>query len=107
MDEVRHVLSGADVWIGACGGLVPILLTVYQWARTPKSQRPSSPFTDLGFWVLCVLLPLMGFFVVGLYEYFGTQVKGLLAFQVGATAPAFLQQLASASPPIAPSGKIG
>lgn len=98
------LLQGPNVWLGAVGGLVPSVVTAIQWAKVEKGQRPESPFRDSGFWFLFFLLPVIGGGVVALYEYFGTQFNGLLAFQVGITAPSFLQQLASG---VSPLGKTG
>jgi hypothetical protein len=53
--------------------------------------------------VLFLFLPTLGGAVVGLYEFFGTKFNGPLAFQIGITAPAFLQQLASGAPPLGKS----
>jgi hypothetical protein len=90
----------ANVWLGLLGGFIPSILTVIHWARTERTSRPPAPFSDPAFWVLFFLLPLIGGGVVMLYESFGTHFNGLLAFQVGLTAPAFLQQLASGTPPL-------
>ncbi len=96
--------QSANVWLGVSGGLVPSIVTSIQWAKVEKGQRPESPFRDTGFWFLFCLLPIIGGGVVGLYEYFGTKFNGPLAFQVGITAPAFLQQLASGVPPLGKTG---
>jgi hypothetical protein len=92
------------VWLGFIGGVIPSVLKIIRWAQVDSVDRPKSPFSDGGFWILFVLLPLVGGFVVGLYEHFGTKFNGLLAFQVGITAPAFLQQLAATAPALGKTG---
>ena len=99
-----HLLQSPNVWLGLGGGFVPSLVTTVQWAKLEKGARPESPFRDPGFWILFFVLPLIGGAVVGLYEYFGTKFNGPLAFQVGITAPAFLQQLSSGVPPLGKAG---
>lgn len=99
-----HVLSSPNVWLGFLGGAIPSILKIIHWAQVDRVDRPRSPFSDGGFWILFVLLPLVGGATVGLYEYFGTKFNGLLALQVGITAPALLQQLASATPALGKTG---
>jgi hypothetical protein len=97
---VVHFWESPNVWLGFLGGLAPSISTLITWAKTDRPQRPSIPLRDPAFWLLFFVLPTLGGAVVGLYEFFGTKFNGLLAFQVGITAPAFLQQLASSAPPL-------
>lgn len=98
-----HFWQSPNVWLGFAGGLVPSIVKAIQWANIDRAQRPQSPFRDPAFWLLLFLLPVIGGAVVALYESFGTLFNGLLAFQVGVTAPAFLQQLAAGAPPLTKS----
>ncbi len=95
-----HLLQSPNVWLGFFGGLVPSIVKLITWAQTERAQRPPVPLLDPAFWMLFLLLPTLGGFVVGLYEFFGTKFNGPLAFQVGITAPVFLQQLAASTPPL-------
>jgi hypothetical protein len=97
------VWQSLNVWLGFCGGLVPSIVKLIAWAQTDRPNRPSIPLRDPAFWVLFLFLPTLGGAVVGLYEFFGTKFNGPLAFQIGITAPAFLQQLASGAPPLGKS----
>ena len=98
-----HLPVSQSVVFGAVGGLSSSVLSVLQWARSAKEQRPVFPLRDPAFWTLFVLLPALGGFLVLLYERSGVTFTPMLAVNVGASAPILLQQLVSTAAPI---GKV-
>lgn len=99
-----HVPISQSVVFGGIGGLSSSVLSMLQWARTPREQRPVSPLRDSAFWTLVVLLPVLGGFLVFLYERSGVTFTPILAVNVGASAPIIIQQLVSTAAPV---GKVG
>jgi hypothetical protein len=84
--------------LGFAGGLVGELLGLHELRRSAPAELPK--YLRSGFyWFVSVLMACAG---GGLATLYGTEnVQGLLAMNIGASAPLILRSFASSIPPIA------
>ena len=84
----------AAVALGAVGGIAAALLALYEFGQLPKDQRPDR---DRMYWlVVWIIGPLLGAIISGVYQYAGQELKPLVAFTVGSTAPMVMRSMANA-----------
>lgn len=87
----------ATVWFAVFGGFAINVLRLVELAQTPQSERPRT-FSD---WLYCfqfIALPFLGGGLAYTYQASGTVLSPILAFNIGASAPLILKNLASAIP---------
>jgi len=80
----------------AFGGMALKLLELMELAKIPKAQRPS--FKDFFFWLPFFLWPLFGIVLAYVYAISGIELKPLLAFNIGISAPLILKSMIQSIP---------
>jgi hypothetical protein len=78
--------------LGGIGGLLPTVLRVLSWARTPKEERGPSPFTDVGIYISTFLEIVLGVFAVCVLD----PASKIQAVAFGYSAPEFLTRAIAA-----------
>src|SRR5690349_22389329 len=73
----------------AIGGLIPDALRVLKWARSPKKNRPRSPFSDPAIYVGLIIQVLLGVLAASLLAV----TTPFQAVAVGYAAPDLLTRL--------------
>ena len=88
---------------GAVGGSLVELYGLYQLRRRSKSQRPAwlkSPF----YWLVTILMIVVGAGVVALYVHSGAQLNPLVALHLGAATPTLIGVFSKNAPEIEVAG---
>ncbi|EPF2505794.1 hypothetical protein ACSL9G_001646 [Vibrio fluvialis] len=91
-------LSSIDtaVWAAAFGAIAVKLLELAEIHKIPKVNRPD--LKDWLYWVPFVVMPLLGGGLVAMYMMSEMKLTGILAFNVGASAPLIIRSMAQANP---------
>lgn len=91
VEELLGAGNGAPMIVGAFGGFMINVLNLAEDARKPKSSRTEK---DLLYFVMFITWSAVSALLVYVYRTSGFDVKGMLAFTTGLTAPTALQTLA-------------
>ncbi len=98
-DEINALLANNLhlITISSFGGIVLFGLKVTEYInRSPEDQMPILKAVVLYF-LLLLVLPLLGAAVSAIYIINGDKISAVLAFQVGLTSPAIVQSMVIAA----------
>ncbi len=74
----------------AFGGFMLNMMTLYEVSKKPKNRRANK---DALYWVFFFFWPMAGAGLAYIYMESGYNIKGLLAFTTGLTAPMLIQTM--------------
>jgi hypothetical protein len=94
MDITSKILCESVV-MGVMGGFVLDIMNFIEFANTPKDRRPD---LDMIYWLAFLAWPLLGGFLVYLYNGEPTQLTRVVAFQIGMSSPLILKAMVTTIP---------
>jgi hypothetical protein len=92
-----------DAFIGFCGGAVAEIARWFQLREQLHAGLPNWSKSK-GYWIVTFLMCVSGGGLVYLYALSDTKMTGILALNIGASAPLLISSLVSSTP--AKPGKV-
>lgn len=84
--------------LAACGGLLGKLIDLVELHAVPKNRRPD--LKEFLYWLQFVIWPAAGGILALAYQESGHAVRGLLALNIGLSAPLIVKSMMSAAAPL-------
>ena len=94
---------GEGFLLGAIGGVLTEVYGLYQLRKRSKSQRPAW-VGSMFYWLITLLMIVIGGVVVALYIRSGAQLNPLIAIHLGAATPTLIGVFSKSSPDIQTAG---
>ena len=85
--------------VGVIGGVAAELLRWFNLRETLAERAPTY-IKSIGYWLVTILMILLGGALVSMYIYDGVQFGAILAFNVGASAPLVIAKFVDRIPEI-------
>jgi hypothetical protein len=86
----------SSIVIAAIGGFALNLLQLMELSKIPKERRPD--FKDWLYWLPYIGWPFLGASLAFVYSASAIELKPIVAFNVGLSAPLIIRSLAAANP---------
>ena len=81
------------IFLASIGGLLVNILNLVELQNIPKERRPN--FQDIIYWIPYLVWPITGAILVIAYQASGYDVKGVLALNIGLSAPLIIKSMAT------------
>jgi len=86
-------------WLGIVGGIIPELYALYKLRHTFHDEKPAW-FTSWFYWIITLVMVLLGGGTVCLYISMGVNVNALIAIHLGMATPLLISTALKEKPKI-------